>query len=126
MPETCETNEVGDRPVRQKQRAAYGNLARPQELEKSLERSESRRLHAHTTSTLVDRVHQVGKIRHDLLAKLVLIVVLTENQQTGSSDGLLEIGSDNLNTERSLDLLVMDVLALRATKGSESARAEAM
>lgn len=111
IPETCEKSEVSKRPVARGNRT-HGNLARPQELEKSLERSQSRRLHTHTTTALVDRVHQVGKIRHDLLAKLVLIVVLAADQQTGSSDGLLEIGGDNFDTERSLDLLVVDVLAL--------------
>lgn len=96
--------------------AGDGDLdrVRLEELEQSLERTESRRLDKHTASARVDRVEEVRQIRHDLLAELVLVVVLAADEQARTSDRLLEVGRDDLDTHRSLDLLVVDVLALQA------------
>jgi hypothetical protein len=89
---------------------------RLEEFEQSLERSERRSLNKDTASGSVDRVEEVGQVRHDLLAQLIFVVILGANEQSRTSDGLLEIRRDNLDTHSRLDLLVVDVLTLRGEK----------
>lgn len=111
IPETCER---GQRCARcGKPEETHGNLARTQELEKRFQRSQRRRLHADSSTRLVDRVHEVGQVGHDVLAQLILVVVLADHEQSRSGDSLLQVRRDNLDTERSLDFLVVDVLTLR-------------
>ena len=95
------------------------NLAGLEEIQESLERSKRRSLNGHSSSGLVDPTEQVLKIRHDFLSEILLVVLGSNDEQSRSSDGLLEIGSGDLDSESGLDFLVVDVGGLRKEGGRE-------
>jgi len=95
------------------------NLARLEEVQESLERSERGSLNRDSSSGLVDPTEQVLKIRHDFLSEILFVVLGSDDEKSRSSDGLLEIGSGDLDSESGFDLLVVDVGGLMERKGKE-------
>lgn len=96
------------------------DLARLEEVEQRLERTERRRLDGDSATALVDPAEKVLKVLHDLISEVLFNVIGADDEQSGSSDGLLEVRGSDLDSQRGLDLLVMDVSRLkRRTNGEE-------
>ncbi|ROW05672.1 hypothetical protein VMCG_05275 [Cytospora schulzeri] len=90
----------------------HGDLAVLEEVQQGLEGSQGGRLDGHTTAGPLDSAEQGLEIALELVLDVVLVVVGAGDQQTRTSDGLLETRCDNLDTERGLDLLVVHLLEL--------------
>ena len=89
-----------------------GDLALLEEVEQGLERTKGRGLDGDTAAGLLDTAEERGKIGLDLVLEIVLVVVGTDDKETGTGNGTLETGGGNLDTQSGLDLLVVDVLRL--------------
>ena len=68
---------------------------------------------ADTSPGLLDSAEERGEIGLDLILQVRLIVIRAHDQQSGTSDGALKTRGTNLDTERRLDLLVVDVGGLQ-------------
>lgn len=85
------------------------NPADFEEVEESFERAKRTGLNTDTATVFVDEVHQTGEIGHDLFFQLVHIVIGSANEKSRASNSLLEVLTGDLDTQGSLDLLMMNV-----------------
>lgn len=100
-----------------------GNLGDPQELEQGFERTKSGGLYADTLAGGGNLAQETLEITHDIVLEILLIVVRAAYEQPRTSNGILEIVRSNLDTQSSLNLLVVDVLRLD-TQLTEGLRGE--
>ena len=86
------------------------NLHLLQELKQSLKRTKSRSLYSDTTAGLGDLAKQVLEIAHNIVGKVVLVVIWSDNEQSRAGDGIFEAVGGNLDTQSCLDFLVVNIL----------------
>mmetsp|Transcript_1144 Transcript_1144/g.2702 ORF Transcript_1144/g.2702 Transcript_1144/m.2702 type:complete len:785 (+) Transcript_1144:521-2875(+) len=81
-----------------------------QELQQGLQRSQRGCLDQNALLVRAQLVFELCEVGHDFDLDVFLFVVRSHNQDRRSGHDLFETVSDNLYSQRSLDLLVMDVL----------------
>jgi hypothetical protein len=69
-------------------------------------------LYADTSTRFIDGVEEGCEVRHDLVSKVIFVIVWANNEKARTSDSFLKVWSCNLDTKCSLDLLVMDICGL--------------
>ena len=92
-----------------------GDLADLEEIEKGFKRTKGTGLNTNTPTRLVNGVEQSREVGHDFVLEVIFIIVGANDQKSRTSNSLLEIGSNDLDTKSSLNFLVVDIGRLEQT-----------